>query len=497
MNKSKFFNKFLKKINTSINSQLEKNLNRLKFNNLITLAKSNKIILTFVALFVLFVSYLLMPAFYKQSEISRELKADLLEKFNLEFQFSKDLNYNFFPRPHFIINDTSILFKDEKLSNIEKLKIFIKLKNFFSVKNVDIKDIIIEKANFNLNKENSNFFNILLTNDFQDNTLAVKDSNIFFRNLANEVLFINKIKTMKYYYEVKELKNIVKSKNEIFNIPYEIKIFNFKNNNKVIFSELDVSLIKLKIENKLSYSNSIHHGIASLNYNKFKSAIEYETNKNFFKFNYYDKLENPKFKYEGNFNFQPFYSFIKGNTKKLNLSYLLDANSLISKLIKTELFNNKNIDFKLDISAEDVYNNFNFKNIKIKSKIREGLIDIDQTNFNWQDSAKFYFTNSLIFLKDGELVLDGNLSISIKDYDEIYKFLLTPKFYRKKIQKIDLNFEYNFDQNTANLKDIKIDNVFNENINRILKNVVFKKNNLQNRIYFKNIINKALKNYEG
>ena len=213
MNKSKFFNKFLKKINTSINSQLEKNLNRLKFNNLITLAKSNKIILTFVALFVLFVSYLLMPAFYKQSEISRELKADLLEKFNLEFQFSKDLNYNFFPRPHFIINDTSILFKDEKLSNIEKLKIFIKLKNFFSVKNVDIKDIIIEKANFNLNKENSNFFNILLTNDFQDNTLAVKDSNIFFRNLANEVLFINKIKTMKYYYEVKELKNIVKSKN--------------------------------------------------------------------------------------------------------------------------------------------------------------------------------------------------------------------------------------------------------------------------------------------
>ena len=170
---------------------------------------------------------------------------------------------------------------------------------------------------------------------------------------------------------------------------------------------------------------------------------------------------------------------------------------MISKLIKTELFNNKNIDFKLDISAEDVYNNFNFKNIKIKSKIREGLIDIDQTNFNWQDSAKFYFTNSLIFLKDGELVLDGNLSISIKDYDEIYKFLLTPKFYRKKIQKIDLNFEYNFDQNTANLKDIKIDNVFNENINRILNNVVFKKNNLQNRIYFKNIINKALKNYEG
>ena len=69
-----FFTKFLKNINNSISNLLEKNLNKLKFDNVIKLIRSNKIILTFVALSVLFVCYLLIPTFFKQSQISKELK---------------------------------------------------------------------------------------------------------------------------------------------------------------------------------------------------------------------------------------------------------------------------------------------------------------------------------------------------------------------------------------------------------------------------------------
>ena len=93
--------------------------------------------------------------------------------------------------------------------------------------------------------------------------------------------------------------------------------------------------------------------------------------------------------------------------------------------------------------------------------------------------------------------MDGKLKINIKDYNEIYKFLLTPKNYRKKIDQIDLNFTYNFDQKVAALKDIKIDNKINENINKILSNVIFKKDDLQNKIYFKNLLNQAIKIYAG
>ena len=45
MSKSKSFVKYLKKINTSTNNLLEKNLNKLKLTNILNLVRSNKIFL--------------------------------------------------------------------------------------------------------------------------------------------------------------------------------------------------------------------------------------------------------------------------------------------------------------------------------------------------------------------------------------------------------------------------------------------------------------------
>ena len=88
MSKTNFFIKYLKNINFFINNLLEKNLNKLNFKNLSFLFKNNKIILTFVALFVVFISYLLLPTFYNQNDISKKLKNELQSKLDLNFKFS-------------------------------------------------------------------------------------------------------------------------------------------------------------------------------------------------------------------------------------------------------------------------------------------------------------------------------------------------------------------------------------------------------------------------
>ena len=49
----------------------------------------------------------------------------------------------------------------------------------------------------------------------------------------------------------------------------------------------------------------------------------------------------------------------------------------------------------------------------------------------------------------------------------------------------------------AELKDIKVDNNINLNVNKILNNVILKKDDLQNKIYFKNLLNEAIKSYAG
>tara|TARA_B100001248_G_scaffold203659_1_gene157833 strand:+ start:59 stop:1549 length:1491 start_codon:yes stop_codon:yes gene_type:complete len=496
MSKKNFFIKYLKNINKIINNLLEKNLNKLNSKNLSFLYKNNKIILTFVALFVIFVTYLLLPTLYNQKDISKKLKNEILNKFDLKFEFSQKIKYNFLPRPHFTTIDSKIFDREKELSKIGKIKIFISLENLFSFENIEVRDLIFENANFNINKKNYNFFLELLNKNFENGSLILKNSNIFYKNPENEVLFINKILKMKYYFDTKELKNIFYSDNEIFNIPFSLKTFYSEDKNK-IFSYINLNLMKLKIKNQLNIKGEKLIGQSEFVFNKDKRIAEYRIENKLFKFYMFDKLEKPNKKFRGNFNLKPFYASLNGELDEINLNFLFGYNDFIVQLLKTEILNHKNIEFKLNLIADRVYNNSNFRKININSKIQDGLIDTDVTKFTWKDFADFELLETLIYVKDGELVLDGKLNIKINDHKKVYTFLLTPKNYRTKIKQINLNFTYNFDKKIAQLKDIKIDNKFNENVNKILMDVILKKNNFQNKIYFKNLLNEALKSYAG
>ena len=61
-------------------------------------------------------------------------------------------------------------------------------------------------------------------------------------------------------------------------------------------------------------------------------------------------------------------------------------------------------------------------------------------------------TDSLIYVKDGKLILDASSEINLINLDEVYKFLLTPKNLRKKINKMNINFTYLFDEKTYKYK---------------------------------------------
>ena len=496
MKKPNLFIKKLHIISDYINSLLEKNLNRLKLVNLIKLIKNNKIILTFVALFVLLISYLLMPTFYNQEDVSSEIKLKLAQDLNLNFKFSNNIQYNIFPKPHFKTNQAIILNENNEISKIDNLRIYVSYENLHSLKKIIIKDVTIKNANFFLNKKNYNFFIKLLSNNFQNKNLTIKKSNVFFKNSDKEVLFINKIINLRYYYDTKELKNFVVSKNKIFNFEYDIELHK-DSIQKKIFSKLKINFIKLKIDNELDYSEENKNGVANFTLNKTRSTSKYELNNKLFKFNFFDKLENPKYSFNGEFNFNPFYSSLTGTTKQLDTNYLLNSNAIFIQILKTKLFNHENIDFFLNINADNLYNNLNFKSIFFKLKIKESLIDINNTNFKWKNFAKFKISDSLIYVKDKQLVLDGKLHIKIFKQKEIFKYLLTPKKYRKELKDIDLNFSYNFDQKSISFNDIIIDNKYNKKINQKINEIIFKENNLQNRIYIKNFVNNALKSYSG
>ena len=362
MNKHNYFVKFSIKINKFINSLLERNLNKLKVANLKKILNNNKIFLTVFLLVVLFLSYLSIPNIYNKNQISVELKKDLLDILNLEFNFEKKLDYKLLPRPHFATKQSSIILNENKISEIKKLKIYISLESLFSLKSMRVQDVIIEEANFNLNKNNYSFLLKLLDRDFINTKLKIYNSNIFYRNLDNDVLFINNIENAKYIYDQKQSKNILYSKNNIFNLPYSIEVSNNQDEKK-LNSKINIDSLNLQIENQFLYGEEFKLGLAELNFLNTKSVAEYKSGKNNFEFKYFDKAQKRKFSYNGELNFRPFHSYLKGTANEIDFSHLFSTNAIIKQLLKTEIFNNKNIDFKLNIYANKTQNFDNFRNI--------------------------------------------------------------------------------------------------------------------------------------
>ena len=136
-------------------------------------------------------------------------------------------------------------------------------------------------------------------------------------------------------------------------------------------------------------------------------------------------------------------------------------------------------------------------NLVAKIKVEEGLIDIDNTKFSWVDYVDFEISDSLLYINDNNLILDGKFILNINNFNEIYKFLQTPRNYRKQLKKIEFNFNYNFDLEIVNFKDIKINDEINKKVNKVLNQFISKKSKIENRIHFKNLMNEAIKSYAG
>ena len=68
---------------------------------------------------------------------------------------------------------------------------------------------------------------------------------------------------------------------------------------------------------------------------------------------------------------------------------------------------------------------------------------------------------------------------------------------RKKISKVNVNFTYLFDEKNIKVKNIKVDGKTLEKSDYNFDDILLKDNNLQNKIYLKNLLNEVIKNYVG
>ena len=501
MRKHIYLSNILKKISNLINSLILKNSKTLKLQErkilILQFISAKRVFAASILLIILSFSYLSIPIFYNKTQIRTEIKSQLLKNYSVNFKFSGDMKYNLFPRPNYKFENVQILNKNGKnFVNIKDLKIFLDFSNFFSSNNLRIKEVFLTNAKFDIYKNNLDFFFNLLNNDFSKSKITILDSFIFFRNNLDEVLFINKIKHMKYFYDLKIKQNILNVKNEIFNIPYSLEIYDDKIKKK-IFSKISIQMLRLLFESEYSYDSSFKKGLIDIINNKNKSKIDFSLTKEKFSFELNDKMKDLNFRYDGKIYLKPFYLDLNASIKKLDFKHFTNPNSILLQFLKTEIFNNKNLNVASVIEIKKIYPFQKLVNLLLNFRIKEGLIDLDDSRFSWSDYADFRIFNSYLYINDSNLILDGKLNIVINDYNEIYKFFQTPRNFRKEIKDLEFEFNYNFDQATFNILNLKINGQNNLMVGEILNQLISQESVLQNRIYLKNIINKAIKAYSG
>jgi hypothetical protein len=336
----------------------------------------------------------------------------------------------------------------------------------------------------------------MLIKDFSNFDFEINNSKIIFKNIENDVLFINKINKLKYFFDLKDKKNTLITNNEIFNIPYRVELKDYPDKKKII-SKINFDHLKFQIQNDFYYKKIFKNGSVKFNYKKNKSEVLYEIKKNFLNFVFLDKSQNMNFSYKGIINFFPFFSEIFGEIEKINVKQIFNSETFFVQLLKTGLLNNKNLNINTTINAKQIFPYNDLNNLVLNFKIEEGFVDLNKSKFSWLDYIDFKISDSLVYVNDNNLVLDGNILMNFYDVSEFYKFFLTPRNYRKEIKEIKFNFVYNFDQKIINFNNIEIDGVDNKQVSKILNQIILKNTVLQNKVYFKTLINKAIKIYAG
>ena len=231
MNKINLIPKKLKQRFLSINNLLESYFSKLnllkkypKKNNILA---NNKVFFGLSAIIILTLSYFLLPTLYNKDIAQVEIKNQISKNYNFDIKFNEKIRYGLLPKPHFVSKNLSILNNKREIGVVQNFKVFIDFGNLFSIDNLEINDLVLNKTDFDLNKNDLLFFEKFLKMEPNENKIIIKRSNIFFKNLNEELLFLNKIDDSKFYFDSYNLENVLILKNEIFNIPY---IVTFKNN---------------------------------------------------------------------------------------------------------------------------------------------------------------------------------------------------------------------------------------------------------------------------
>ena len=477
-------------INSSIESYFNKlrlfilSLKKFKFN------RNNKVFLGFVAVVFLTLTYFLIPTAYNKKLIQAEIENQIFQKYQIDIKFNNKISYNLFPKPNFSSKGLSILRNEKDIGIVKNFKIFIGFKNFFRINQIQTLDLVLDKSEFNIKKDDLVFFSNLMKIEPNKNKIIIKNSNIFFKNKADEVLFINQIKNSSLYFDLQNLKNVFTSKNKIFNVPYKFIAKNDKLNKSLDLKIVSKKLV-LKIENKTDYGKQNNTGALKVTFKNKNNLFNYDINKNSLNF---DLKDTNRF-YDGLIEFKPFYLETDLNYEGLNLKNF--SNPLFIEIFRSQILNNENLNAKINLDIKNIYDFDRFSDLSLKFKIEQGKMIFSESKIKWKNNVNILFEDTNLNFENEKISLNGRMIINIEDKNDFYKSFQINKGLRKDLKNIELDFNYDFNENRIYFDNLRFDNKTNEKLEKFVSKFNSSDDKFFNKITFKTFVNKIFNAYFG
>ena len=468
----------------------------------------NKYIISFISLLFFYLFYLSIPNLYDKTWVQNTIENKLLEEFNINFSISSEISYNILPSPHFLIKNSKVFRSDDgktnSLAEIKKLKIFISQKNFFTKEKMYIKSVLIKDANFNLYELDFNLLDKLNDKKLSNKKIDIIKSKIFFKDSSDKTYAIVKMSKAVLFSDKQELLNILDLTGEVFNLPFSLSL------NQTIFSpevnevnrkvNIDSNKIKLKIFNESTIKlNDIIGGLNNTTILNSKISTKYNINKNKNEIIFLSsesKIKNSSISYNGKLSTEPFDLSLDINLSKIELVKILNNNSLFFELLKTQLFFNENLSADISLNTKFKKRDEIFNQAKFNFNIVNGTINFNQTKLINDKIGSLEVVNSLLYFDENKLILNSDIMIDIKNLDNLFLYLQTPKNKRNPIKKIYFNLNYDFSVDQIFLNSFRVDDGSNENeIIKIINN--FYRNKGNNINVTRRMLNKLFSIYEG
>jgi len=469
-----------------------------KFKNI---SSFNKYFILIITSLFLYLFYLSIPSLYDKGFLQTQLNKMINEEFNINISLSSDLTYSILPKPHIEIKNVKIytdnLDSPKELGQIKKIKIFISQKNFFEQKNIEIKSITINNANFSIRHEDIGILRKFIEKKLSKKKLKIRNSNFFYIDNNDDVISIFPISKLDLYFDEENSKNIINSQGLFFNIPYRLK-WN-KDFIKNIYSTFfKINKLNLRVENFTEKKNSL---LLMKNFIFFRNT-EIQTNisskKNLIKIksNNDSKVKNNSLSYNGLIELNPFHLNMDVNLKKLNFNKSIFHNNLLHGIFELRQLYNKSLSLYINLQIENLIKNKLFDSSRILITVKNGNINFNNTVFNGK-MGNLNVVNSRIENVNDDLIFDANFVFNIFSKSEFYRLFQINKKNRKKINNVYFDIKYNLTKNKFEISNlifdpgkIKAEEELTEMLDSYIKSL-----KINNWIDFKNFVQKIFVDY--